>query len=75
MQILLSGLKILDIEKKEEVKADIIINNGTIDKIGLLKSSDYKSAKFYDFSDKYAAPGLFDMHVHLREPGEKMKKR
>lgn len=69
MQILLSGLKILDIEKNEEVKADILVNNGTIEKIGSLNASDYKSAKFYDFSDKYAAPGLFDMHVHLREPG------
>ncbi|GBD90708.1 dihydroorotase [bacterium BMS3Abin04] len=69
MQVLLSGLKILDIEKKEETKADILINNGLIEKIGLLKASDYKSAKFYNLNNNCAVPGLFDMHVHLREPG------
>lgn len=50
-------------------KTDILIVDGIIKKIGTLSSDELKNVKTYDFENKYCAPGLFDMHVHLREPG------
>ena len=41
-----------------------------IKKIDGLKEEDFKSCrKFLNLIIKYCVPGLFDMHVHLREPG------
>ena len=34
-----------------------------------LNSDETKGAREFDFNGKILVPGLFDMHVHLREPG------
>ncbi len=58
---------------------DIIIDNGIIVEIispGLLaeKKMDIPDdAEILDASGKIVAPGLMDMHVHLREPGHEYK--
>ncbi len=46
---------------------DIIIANGKIDRIG--KDLSEKVDDTIDAKGKIVAPGLVDMHVHLREPG------
>jgi dihydroorotase len=46
-----------------------MIEDGVIRKIGTLKEEDFISAEVIDCENKYCAPGFFDMHVHLREPG------
>lgn len=50
---------------------DVYIENGKVKKIGenLSKSAD----KVIDATGKVVAPGLIDMHVHLREPGQEYK--
>lgn len=50
-------------------KNDLLIENGIIKKIGGLKEEDFKSSRVFEFDGKICAPGFFDMHVHLREPG------
>jgi len=53
----------------KETKTNLIIEDGKIVKIGKLSAEDTKNSKEFDLSGKVLAPGFFDMHVHLREPG------
>ncbi|MGE5429440.1 MAG: dihydroorotase [Syntrophomonadaceae bacterium] len=69
MKIILKNVKLLNPEQKLNQSADLLISNGVISKIGSLGPDDTKNAKVFDLSNKYVVPGLFDMHVHLREPG------
>lgn len=52
--------------KDGERKADLLIENGRISKIGSGLSCE---GKVIDATGKHALAGLIDMHVHLREPG------
>ncbi len=69
MQIILKGGIVINPAQNIEQKLDLLIDNGIIKKIGAIKPGEYSSAKIYDFENKFIVPGLFDMHVHLREPG------
>jgi dihydroorotase len=69
MQIVLKGTVLLDPQQKLNHKADLLIVDGIINKVGNLSKDDYRHSTVYEFDDKYCAPGFFDMHVHLREPG------
>lgn len=50
---------------------DILIGNGKIEKIGSNLSDN--ADKVIDGSGLAAFPGLFDMHVHFRDPGQTHK--
>ncbi len=52
--------------KDGERKADLLIENGRISKIG---SGLNCEGKVIDATGKHVLAGLIDMHVHLREPG------
>ena len=52
--------------KEGERKADLLIENGRISKIGSGLSCE---GKVIDATGKHVLAGLIDMHVHLREPG------
>lgn len=69
MKIILKQVRLLNPEQKLDKQDDVLIENGIIKKIGGLTDSDYKSAKVFELENKICVPGLFDMHVHLREPG------
>lgn len=56
-------------QKLNEKNVDILIVDGVIQKIGKLEKPETADAKEFEFKNKYVVPGLFDMHVHLREPG------
>ncbi|HYM20584.1 MAG TPA: dihydroorotase [Candidatus Kapabacteria bacterium] len=72
MHIILKNCRIVDPATKTDKKdLDIEIKDGVIVKIGSGISS--KDAKIYDLAGKVVAPGFFDMHVHLREPGQEYK--
>ena len=64
MKLLIKGGTL--VLKDGERKADILIENGKIVKIGESLKSDCKTI---DAAGKHVLPGLIDMHVHLREPG------
>ena len=70
MNVVLKNANILhpgeNIDKKN---VDILLSDGIISKIGNLKKEDYGEAKEFDLTNICVVPGLFDMHVHLREPG------
>jgi dihydroorotase len=67
-KLLFQGGTILDVEAKKEKIADILVINGKIEKIGKIKTADF-DGRIIDVRDHFIAPGLIDMHVHLREPG------
>ncbi|MBU1100695.1 MAG: dihydroorotase [Bacteroidetes bacterium] len=73
MQVVIKGVKLVSPHQKLSKKADLLIVDGIIQKIGDLSKEELKSSTVYDFEDKYCAPGFYDMHVHLREPGREDK--
>jgi dihydroorotase len=70
MKIILKNVDIVHPENKINLKeTSVLLDNGIISKIGELNQDDIREARDFDFSGKILVPGLFDMHVHLREPG------
>jgi len=69
MKILLKNLNLLHPEQKINQKSDLLIEDGIIKSIGNLSEKDISDVKIYNFEKMYCLPGLFDMHVHFREPG------
>ena len=54
-----------------EYSADILINDGIIEKIG--QDLNETGAEIIDASGRLVLPGLVDMHCHLRDPGLEYK--
>ena len=53
-------------------EADVLIEGGLIKSVGVgLKVPD--QARIIEAKGKVVLPGLFDVHVHLREPGQTSK--
>src|SRR4030065_1986040 len=69
MQIVLKGVTLVNPEQKINQKSDLFVEGGVIKKIGSINSTELKNVKVYEFENKFCVPGLFYMHVHLREPG------
>ena len=73
MQILIKGAKILDPGNLEGTK-DILIKDGKFEQIIDPDSGkDFPAATVVDARGLVAVPGLIDVHVHLREPGQEYK--
>ncbi len=67
------GGRVLDPSRGFDETADVLIEDGriaAIDKPGLIQA---EAADVIDAAGKIVAPGLIDMHVHLREPGYEYK--
>ena len=70
-QLLLKNGTIVDPAQGLHKKLDLLIADG---KIAELKEKiSAAGAEVYDLQDKIVVPGLIDMHVHLREPGQEEK--
>lgn len=50
---------------------DILIEDGKIKKVG--KMEDFNENQVIDAGGLIVAPGLIDVHVHFREPGQTHK--
>lgn len=66
-RLILKGGKVIDPKNGINDVMDIFIENNIIEKIG--KNVTAEGAVVLDVAGKVVAPGFFDMHVHLREPG------
>ena len=71
MRLLLKGGHIIDPSCGFDDVADMFIENGCIQAID--KDLSISEAEVIDVSGKVVAPGLVDMHVHFREPGQEAK--
>lgn len=54
-------------------KVELKIENGVIAEIA--SHIDVQNEEVIDAGGNFLSPGLIDVHVHLREPGEKRKKQ
>ncbi len=70
--LLIQNVKPVTDTKKGGKKVDLRIRGGKIDSVGDgLKPEP--NEEVYDAEGAYVSPGWFDMHVHLREPGQEHK--
>ncbi len=69
--IILQNGRVIDPANSIDIKgADLWVENGVI----IAPGQEYpEDATVVDCSGKWIVPGLIDMHVHLREPGEEYK--
>ncbi len=72
MDLLIKGGRVIDPAQKIDEKLDIRIADGKIKEIGK-KLTAGKSCETIDAKGLIVAPGLIDMHVHLRDPGLEYK--
>jgi dihydroorotase len=70
-KLLLKNGRVIDPANNLDDIRDILIENSRIAKIG--KSLNNSADETIDCSGKIVAPGLIDMHVHLRQPGREDK--
>ena len=65
---LFRNIRLLNPAQQLDQRSDLLVANGRIEQIGSnIQPPD--GAEIHDASAWVATPGLFDMHVHLREPG------
>jgi len=73
MKILIKGARILD-PGRLDTTGNIWITDGAITELGAGASSRGQDAdRVVDASGMIVTPGLIDMHVHFREPGQEHK--
>lgn len=73
MKILIKNGHVIDPANGIDKVTDIFISDGVITDIGESTELDGVDMKIIDATGKVVAPGLVDMHVHLREPGQEYK--
>ncbi|MBU4260428.1 MAG: dihydroorotase [Proteobacteria bacterium] len=72
--LLLQNARIIDPANNIDEPGDLLIVGGTISQKGkALSISCPDNGLTIDLQGKWLVPGLIDMHVHLREPGEEYK--
>ncbi len=74
MKLLLKRARIIDPSQNMDGTGDILISDGKIREIGEdLFSRGAEAEEILDCDGLVAAPGLVDLHVHLRDPGQTQK--
>ena len=72
LDLLISGGTLLDPATGETTRADVLVRDGRIERVGeRLEAPD--GVRVFDASGKTLSPGWMDMHVHFREPGQEHK--
>ncbi len=67
--ILLRGGRVIDPSRGSDGVADVLLQGGRIEAVGLNIGNPDEALEI-DCAGKVVAPGLIDVHVHLREPGQ-----
>src|SRR4249920_21625 len=72
MKAILKGGRVIDPANGRNGEFDVLIENGVIARIG--KNLPVEGADVFEIRHGWiVAPGLVDIHVHLREPGQEHK--
>ena len=66
MDLVVKNGRLVDPARKVDAVVDIVIRSGKIQSIG---SATVPEIPVFDATGLIVAPGFFDIHVHLREPG------
>lgn len=75
MKILMKGGHLVDPACKINRKMDMLIDEGVVVEVSPEIRTGCKGVEALDLAGKVIVPGFIDMHVHLRDPGEKAKSR
>ncbi len=73
MKLLIKNGHVIDPANGIDEVTDIYIKDGIIAEVGKNADLDGVEMQVIDAEGKIVAPGLVDMHVHLREPGQEYK--
>jgi len=65
--LLIRNGRVIDLAQSIDKTADVVIADGRV--AGIAEAGSASGAEVIDATDKIVCPGLIDMHVHLREPG------
>ena len=71
MKSLIKNVRVIDPALSLDEVADILIDGQTIAQVG--KNIECADAEIFDRNGCIAVPGLVDIHVHLRDPGQEYK--
>ncbi|MFT7538441.1 MAG: dihydroorotase [Lysobacterales bacterium] len=71
MSLIIKNARIVNADKENKKTQDILIEKGKITKIA--DSIDAGNAKVLDAKGLVVTPGLIDIHVHFRTPGQEYK--
>jgi dihydroorotase len=70
--LLLTGGRVIDPANKIDTVADVLIRDGKIAAVGKDAAANFDGERV-DAAGLVVCPGLIDLHVHLREPGQAAK--
>ena len=70
-RVLIRGGRILDPSVEFDGEGDLLLEDGEIAALGANLSAE--ECEVVDASGLWVAPGLVDLHTHLREPGQEYK--
>lgn len=73
--LLLRGGRVIDPASGHDATADVLVRDGTVRAVArdLAGHPDAAGARIVELAGLVLAPGLIDLHVHLREPGQGAK--
>jgi len=73
MSLIIKNGRILDPSQNLDETGDLLIADGKIRKIAPQLSTQHSALSTLEAQGAFVAPGLIDIHVHLRTPGQEYK--
>ncbi|HEY8022702.1 MAG TPA: amidohydrolase family protein, partial [Thermoanaerobaculia bacterium] len=75
MRLLIQGGRVIDPAQDLDAVADVLLEDGVVARIGdaAERARPGREDEVIDAAGLVVAPGLIDLHVHLREPGQEHK--
>lgn len=70
--VLIRGGRVIDPSQKMDATLDVLLHGGTVAEFGERLDAP-EGAEVVDAAGLVVCPGLIDVHVHLREPGQEHK--
>ena len=70
--LLVRGGRLIDPSQRMDAVLDLLLHDGAVADVGERLEAP-EGAEVFDASGRVVCPGLIDVHVHLREPGQEHK--
>ena len=71
--LLIKGGRVVDPANKVDALMDVLLRDGHVAEVGLPNKVRGGADEKFDARGLIVTPGLIDLHVHLREPGQTYK--
>ena len=71
--VLITGARLIDPAAGVDAVTPVLLRDGRVAAVGAAAGRDAAGAQRLDAAGLWLLPGLVDMHVHLREPGQEGK--